>query len=162
MEKSCRKRRRRGSDCSRFSTPYTPDPTSDHTPTYSASAGNAPFPPGGCNTLGGICYRQPSPVTISKVKRAQWRLDSGSWTSNGLSPTDGAFNEEFGETYRFTPTSPVPAGTHTFRTRSINNFGHKSTVKKDTLTIQSTVSFCPSTVKSRKVRFVAGTQVKER
>lgn len=117
-------------------TPFTPDPTTDPTPTYSAVAGNTPFPPGGCNTLDGICYRTPSPVTISKVKTAQWKLDSRSFTSNGLTPSDGAFDEETGEAYTFTPLSPVTPGTHTFRTRSINNFGHKSKVKKDQLTIQ--------------------------
>jgi hypothetical protein len=116
-------------------TTFTPDPTSDTTPTYSATAGNSPFPPGACNTLGGICYRTPSPVTISKVKAAKWKLDSGSFTSNGVTPSDGAFDEETGEAYRFTPSSPVPAGTHTFSTQSTNNFGHTSPIKKDVLTI---------------------------
>lgn len=116
-------------------TPFTPDPTADSTPTYSASAGNSPFPPGGCNTLGGFCFRVASSVTVSKVQRAQWRLDSGSFTSNGVIPSDGAFNEESGEAYTFTPSSSVSVGTHTFRTRSINNFGHTSKTKLDRLTI---------------------------
>jgi hypothetical protein len=117
-------------------TRYSPDPTTDRTPTYSAIAGNTPFPPGGCNTLGSICYRTPSPVTISKVKRAQWRLDSGSFTSTGVTPNDGAFDEEAGEAYRFTPTSAVSTGTHTFYTRSTNHFGHNSSNARDTLTIR--------------------------
>ena len=117
-------------------TPFTPDPTTDRTPTYSASAGNSPFPPGGCNILSGICYRTPVPVTVSKVQSAQWRLDGGSFTSNGVSPNDGAFDEETGEAYRFTPLSSVSTGAHTFRTRSTNNFGHNSSTKSDTLTIQ--------------------------
>jgi hypothetical protein len=117
-------------------TPYSPDPTTDRTPTYSAVAGNQPFPPGGCNTIDGICYRMPSPVTVSKVKRAQWKLDGGSFTSTGLTPTDGAFDEETGEGYRFTPTSSVSAGTHTFYTRSTNHFGHNSNNARDTLTLR--------------------------
>ncbi|MGH8490734.1 MAG: hypothetical protein ACREXS_18195 [Gammaproteobacteria bacterium] len=116
--------------------PFTPDPTTDRTPTYSASAGNSPFPPGGCNTLGGICFRTPSPVTISKVQGTQWKLDSGSFTSNGVIPKDGGFDEETGEAYTFTPSSPVSIRTHTFRTRSINIFGHNSNAKSDTLTIK--------------------------
>ena len=115
-------------------TPYTPDPTSDNTPTYSASAGNTPYPPGGCNTIGGICYRWPSAVTVSKVAGAQWNLDGGAFTSAGVVPTDGAFDEET-DPYTFTPPSPVPNGTHTFGTRSTNNFGHVSGTATDNLTI---------------------------
>ena len=117
-------------------SPHSPDPTTDRTPTYSAVAGNRPFPPGGCNTLGGICYRIPAPVTVSKVQRAQWRLDGGSFTSTGVTPNDGEFAEETEEAYRFTPTSSVSAGKHTFYTRSTNHFGHKSSSASDTLTIR--------------------------
>ena len=115
-------------------TPYTPDPTSDNTPTYSASAGNTPYPPGGCNTIGGFCYVWPSPVTVSKVAGAEWNLDGGGFTSLGVVPTDGAFDEET-DPYTFTPQSPVASGTRTFGTRSTNNFGHISSVATDTLTI---------------------------
>jgi hypothetical protein len=117
-------------------TPYSPDPTTDRTPTYSAVAGNRPFPPGGCNTIGGICYRTPSPVTISKVKSAQWKLDGGSFTTTGLTPSDGAFNEETAEGYRFTPTASVSPGTHTFSTRSTNHFGHNSSSRTDMLSVR--------------------------
>lgn len=73
-------------------------------------------------------------MTVWRVKKAQWKLDSGAWTTSGVSATDGAFDEET-DPYTFTPTSPVPSGAHTFYTRAINDFGHKSTRKKDTLTI---------------------------
>lgn len=119
--------------------PYSPDPTGDKTPTYSASAGNTPFPPGGCNTLGGLCYRIPSPVTVSTVAGAEWKLDDGTFTSDGVLPGDGAFDEERGEAYTFTPSSPVELGTHTFKTLSINQFGHRSLVAADTLTISTSV-----------------------
>jgi hypothetical protein len=119
-------------------TPYTPDPSSDNTPTCSASAGNSPFPPGGCNTVGGICYRTPSPVTISKVAGAQWNLDSSAFTSGGVVATDGAFDEE-AEAYAFTPQSGVSNGPHTFGTKSVNNFGHWSSVAADSLAISAPV-----------------------
>ena len=118
-------------------TAYTPDPTSDTTPTYSASAGNTPYPPGGCNTIGGICYRWPSPVTVSKVRGAQWNLDGGAFTSDGVVPSDGVFDEE-SEAYTFTPSSPLPFATYTFGTWSNNNFGHRSGVATDVLTISPT------------------------
>lgn len=117
-------------------TPFPADPTTDTTPTYSAVARNSPFPPGGCNTLAGTCYRTPTPVSISKVKNAQWKLDGGSFTSDGLTASDGAFDETTNEAYTFTPLAPVTPGVHTFQTRSINHFGHKSKVRKDQLTIQ--------------------------
>jgi hypothetical protein len=85
--------------------PYSPDPTTDQTPTNSAVAGNKPFPPIGCNTFGGICHRTPSAVTVSKVKRAQWEIDGGSYTSTGVTPNDGVFDEETGEGHQFIPTS---------------------------------------------------------
>ncbi len=44
-------------------TPYTPDPTSDNTPTYAASAGNTPWPPEGPRMLGGTNYGTASPVS---------------------------------------------------------------------------------------------------
>lgn len=117
-------------------TPFLPDPTTDTTPTYSGSASNQPFPPGGCNTLAGICYRTPEPVTISRVKRVLWKLDKGDYKRKGLVPSDGKFDQETDEAFTLTPTSPVAPGKHTFRVQVINNFGHKSAVAKDTLTIQ--------------------------
>jgi hypothetical protein len=115
-------------------TPYTPDPTSDSTPTYSASAGNSPWPPEGPRIYSGVNYGTASPVTVSRVAGAQWNLDDGAFTSGGVVPTDGAFDEE-SEAYTFTPASPIPNGTHTFGTRSTNNFGHVSGTATDNLTI---------------------------
>jgi hypothetical protein len=116
-------------------TPFTPDPTTDTTPTFTGSAGNQPYPPGGCNKIGGICYRTPSPVTISRVTGAEWSLDSGAWTGQGVVPDDGAFDEETGEAFTLTPTAPVPIGSHTFSVRSVNRFGYSSPAASDTLTI---------------------------
>jgi hypothetical protein len=115
-------------------TPYSPDPTTDSTPTYSASAGNTPFPPAGPRMLDGYSYGSASPVSVSKVSAAEWRLDGGAFTSSGVAPNDGIFNEE-SDAYTFTSQSPVANGTHTFGTHSINNFGHTSSVASDSLTI---------------------------
>ncbi len=116
-------------------TPYTPDPTSDNTPTYSASAGNTPYPPEGPRILGGTNYGTVAAVTVSKVEGAEWNLDGGAFTSVGVVPTDGAFDEE-SDPYSFTPQAPLADGTYTFGTRCINNFGHRSSTATDTLTIE--------------------------
>jgi hypothetical protein len=119
-------------------TPYSPDPTIDSTPTYSASGGNTPFPPAGPRRIGGYNYDTASPVTVSKVATAEWNLDSGVFTSTGVAPSDGVFDEE-SDPYTFTPQSPVANGTHTFGTRSVNNFGQGSNTASDALTITSPV-----------------------
>jgi hypothetical protein len=116
-------------------TPHTPDPTTDTTPTYQATAGNTAFPPGpGCNTLGGQCFRTPPAVNIARVASAEWNVDGGAFTTSGLAPTDGAFDEET-DPYTFTPQSALNPGQHTFGTRSTNSFGHVSSTASDTLTI---------------------------
>jgi hypothetical protein len=116
-------------------TPYTPDPTSDNTPTYSASAGNTPYPPEGPRIFEGTNYGTVAAVTVSKVEGAEWNLDGGAFTSVGVVPTDGAFDEE-SDPYSFTPQAPLADGTYTFGTRCINNFGHRSSTATDTLTIE--------------------------
>jgi hypothetical protein len=115
-------------------TPHSPDPTTDGTPTYSASAGNTPFPPAGPRRIDGYSYGTASPVSISKVAAAEWRLDGGAFTGEGVAPSDGIFDEE-SDAYTFTPQSPVANGTHSFGTRSVNSFGHTSSVASDSLTI---------------------------
>jgi hypothetical protein len=115
-------------------TPFTSDPTTDTTPTYSAGAGNTAFPPGGCNILAGVCSRTPTAVNIARVASAEWNVDGGAFTASGVVPADGAFNAE-AEGYTFTPPTPVAGGTHTFGTRSINSFGHTSPTATDALTI---------------------------
>jgi hypothetical protein len=115
-------------------TPYSPDPTADSTPTYAASAANSPYPPAGPRRIGGYSYGTASPVSISKVGGAEWNVDGGAFISAGVAATDGAFDEE-GESYVFTPQSPIGNGTHTFRTHSLNSFGHSSLPGSDSLTI---------------------------
>jgi hypothetical protein len=117
-------------------TPYVPDPTGDSTPTYVGNGANVAFPPGGCNTLGGVCYRLPSATTISRVAEAEWRLDGGTWTADGVAPADGAFDEE-SDGFTFTPSFSVTPGAHVFSTRAVNQFGHESDAASDALTISA-------------------------
>lgn len=114
-------------------TPFSPDPTSDNTPTYFAVGGNTATTPGGTNSSG-LTH---SPVSIAKVESATWKLESTPYTAIGVVPTDGAFDEETGEHYTFTPQSPIANGLHTFRTRVKNNFGHSSGAVLDKVTMDA-------------------------
>ena len=115
---------------------YLPDPSPDTTPTYRGTAYTSSYPPGGCNTLRGACWRYPQAVSIAKVERAEWNVDGGGFTASGVSAADGAFDEET-EGYTLTPSSPVSYGTHTFGARSVTTFGDASTTGTDTLTISA-------------------------
>jgi hypothetical protein len=118
-------------------TPYTPDPTTIRAPTYRAIAGNKPFPPGGCNIIGGICRRTPLEANICTVKGAKWKIENYNsiFIQSGLKPDDGAF-DEIEEAYTFTQSSQLQPKTYTFSTYSINNYNHISTTQSDTLTIK--------------------------
>ncbi len=124
--------------------PYAPDPSADDTPTYSASAGNTAFPPEGPRVIGGGDHGTAAAVSISRVAAAEWNLNGGTFTTDGVSPDGGAFDEEL-ETYIFTPSSAVPNGTHSFGARSTNHFGHVSDAATDILTIAAvTPTPCPT------------------
>lgn len=107
-------------------TPYSPDPTTDTTPTYSGSAQDTPYP-----------SPTHTPTTINAV-RVEWRVDGGSWQA--AQATDGAFDSD-AENFTFTPPSFLSAGTHLFEARTINSVGNISTLAQDTLTITVTSSF---------------------
>lgn len=117
-----------------FINVYSPDPTADATPSYSGTGTQYPFPAGGTNTNG----IQHSPTAIGKVEKAQWSVDGGGYFD--ASPADGAW-DEYTEAFNFT-SSALPSGTHTFRARSISNFGHISAddfASRDDLTIDQDV-----------------------
>ena len=106
---------------------YSPDPTTDTTPTYTGSAdstqtlqNNNPADPGGN-------------ITINKITQVQYRVDSGTWTD--AIATDGAF-DEYNEDYTFT-TSALSLGPHTIETRARNTAGNWSDLASDALTIIS-------------------------
>ncbi len=121
---------------------HVPDPTTDQTPTYVGEGGNEPYPPGGCNTRAGGCWRYPSAISISRVASVGARVDSGAWTSSGVSASDGSFNTDY-EDYQFTPSSLEP-GAHSISTRVINDFGHASSVASDAITISGGGSSGPA------------------
>jgi hypothetical protein len=114
--------------------PFLPDPTTDTTPTYSGSGGNLPFPPAGPRMRNGQSFGMSSPVTIGKVAGAEWAVDGGAFSGDGVVATDGAFDEE-ADAFSFTPSGPVGGGTHTFAARSVNQFGHRSPELTDSLTV---------------------------
>lgn len=103
-------------------THFSPDPTTNSTPTYSGSAQDIPFPsPTGTD------------ITINKITIVEWRVDGGAWQS--ATATDGTF-DSYLENFTFTP-SPLAPGTHTFAVRAINTVGNISPLDSDTLTILS-------------------------
>lgn len=121
-------------------TATPPHPTDDSTPTYSAIAGNKPFPNGGCNIVRGEqrCHQD---VSISKVKGTKMSVKKVTsvgppyFTSNSsMKATDGAYDEPE-EDYTFTWSAYVVPGTYIFGTLSENNFGHISAPAYDMLTV---------------------------
>ena len=108
-------------------TPYSPDPTSDDTPTYTGTStvvpytNNNPWGPG-------------NDVSINTISNVRYRVDGG--TSNDATASDGAFNG-YVEGYTFT-TSSLSRGTHTIEAYSINSVGNLApTPASDTITIDN-------------------------
>ncbi len=109
---------------------YSPDPSSDDTPTFTGSAGVGYLPnqnpwywhPG-----------EPPDVTLNRISNVQYRVDGGTW--QGAEPSDGAFDEET-EDYTFTSLE-LDNGAHTFEVRAVDTSGNKTPppYPSDTLTI---------------------------
>ena len=105
--------------------PYSPDPTTDNTPTYTGSAtvqpltNNNPHGPG-------------NDVTTNTIGGAEFRVDGGSWMY--VNPDDGNYDEGV-ETFTFT-TPPLTEGTHTIEVYAANSVGNAdATPASDTITI---------------------------
>ena len=113
---------------------FSPDPTTDTTPTYSGTGTNIPYPPAGPRMRNGQAFGMSSPVTIAKVAAAEWALDGGAFGGTGVVAVDGVFDEET-DSFAFTPVGPVGGGIHTFAARAVNQFGHTSSELTDSLTI---------------------------
>ncbi len=99
---------------------YSPDPTTDTTPTYTGSSKDTPYP-----------SPTHTAVTINSV-RVEWRVDGGAWQN--ASASDGSFDSD-SESFSFTPASPLALGTHLFEVRAINSVGNISSLASDSLTI---------------------------
>ncbi|MDQ1317866.1 MAG: hypothetical protein QG588_1521, partial [Candidatus Poribacteria bacterium] len=105
--------------------PYSPDPTSDDTPTYTGSA-----------IVVALTNMNPSGlkhnITLNKIANVQYRVDGGAWT-NAI-PTDGIYNGA-SEAFAFT-TSTLSSGTHTIEVRAIDSSGNiETSYSSDQLTI---------------------------
>jgi len=101
-------------------TPFSPDPTSNATPTYTGNAADLPFP-----------SPTRADVTINIITGVEWRVDGGAWQA--ATATDGAFDSDV-ESFTFTAPALTP-GAHTFQVRATNSVGNMSPIKSDTLTI---------------------------
>jgi hypothetical protein len=107
-------------------TPYSPDPTSDNTPTYTGSATVQPL-------TNQNPHGQGNDVTTNTIAAVEYRVDGGTWT--WADPTDGTYDSAV-ESYTFT-TPPLNDGTHTIETRASNSIGNSDqTPASDTLTVQ--------------------------
>lgn len=89
-------------------TPYSPDPTTNTSLTFTGSSAVAYYPnqPGRPN------------VTLNRIAGVRYRVDSGSWLD--CTATDGAFDGGT-EPYRFTAT--VAAGLRTFQVKAVTTTG---------------------------------------
>ena len=106
-------------------TPYSPDPTSNDTLTYTGSSAVVPY-------TNNNPYGPGNDVSIDKISNVKYRVDGGTWTDTTAS--DGAFDEPV-EDYTFT-ASPLSPGTHTIEAYSINSVGNLDpTPASDTITI---------------------------
>jgi len=104
---------------------YTPDPTTDTTPTYTGSATVVPYPNNNPSGYG-------NSVTINTISNVQYRVDGGFWI--GATASDGAFNGPI-ESFTFT-TATLSAGVHTIDAVATNSVGNVDpTPASDTLTI---------------------------
>ncbi|MEW5768176.1 MAG: Ig-like domain-containing protein [bacterium] len=128
-------------------TAFTPDPTTDPTPTYSGSAAIVEaYPNNNPNSHYGAGGG--SDINIDHISGVQYRyrLDAGSWSSwlNNSTANDGAFDEP-SENFSFTPPT-LANGTYTFEVKAVTYLGSEdSTPAIDTLTIVSGAPTCTLT-----------------
>ena len=105
-------------------TAYSPDPTSDNTPTYTGTAEVAKYP--NSNPYGG------NNVTLNTISSVKYNIDNGIWYV--AVPSDGSFDEPT-ESFSFTP-SAVPTGSHSFKARTHDSAGNiDASPATDSLTI---------------------------
>jgi len=101
-----------------YLVPYSPDPTTDPTPTYTGSVVDVPYP------NNNPCYwNSHRNVTINTITNVQFRVDSGQWMD--ATPVDGTFDGAL-EDFTFT-TPPLTEGTHKIETHGINSVGNTET-----------------------------------
>jgi hypothetical protein len=105
--------------------PYTPDPCSTLTPTYTGTARVVPVP--NRNSQG-----EGNDITLELIAGVEFRVDGSAWGQ--ADPVDGAWDESE-EDYVFT-TAPLAPGTHIVETRSVQTCGnYDTTFASDTLAV---------------------------
>jgi hypothetical protein len=108
-------------------TPYSPDPTTNNTPTYNGSAKVVPL-------VNMNPYGLKHNITLNKIVNVQYRIDGGAWMN--AVPTDGAFDSAF-EYFTFT-TFALSSGIHTIEVRAIDSSGNiETSYASDQLTIEN-------------------------
>jgi hypothetical protein len=107
---------------------YTPDPTGNHTLTYTGNATDLPYDSPNLND-----------VTINTISKVEYRVDGGGWI--GASASDGTFNSD-NENFSFT-TASLGDGAHTVEARALNSRGNYSAIASDSVTISSLVDLRP-------------------
>ena len=120
-----------------YLVPYSPDPTTNPTPTYTGSVVDVPYPNNNPHGTG-------RDVTINTITNVQFRVDEGVWID--ATPVDGTFDEAL-EDFSFT-TPTLSPGTHKIETRGVNSVGHTevsyaSDIIEITL-LQYTLTICVS------------------
>ncbi|MEW6756662.1 MAG: hypothetical protein AB1347_00425 [Acidobacteriota bacterium] len=92
-------------------TPYSPDPTTNTTLTYTGTAAVQ-------KVSNQNVYNYQCDINLVPLANVQWRVNGGTWQS--ATAQDGAFDSG-SEAYTFTAT--VAAGTHTFEARAVDALG---------------------------------------
>lgn len=111
---------------------YSPDPTTDNTPTYTGKGySNMVYPNNNPLGLG-------HDITVNRIDNVQYRVDSGPWT-NALASS--VFFDSAIENFVFT-TSPLSGGTHKFEVRAHNDEANRweTSYSSDYLTISGGAS----------------------
>ncbi|MEK7814143.1 MAG: hypothetical protein AAB296_10315, partial [Candidatus Desantisbacteria bacterium] len=101
-------------------TPYSPDPTSNQSPTYIGHTLVTIVP--NKNPQESIPMHD---ITINTISHVEYQINNGSWSSAAAS--DGVFDEpeeDFTFTGLKTLTTPLPDGTYTFVVRAIDSAGN--------------------------------------
>jgi hypothetical protein len=123
---------------------YTPDPTSDTTPTYAGQASSRQ-----CYPNSNPYYTPRNDITVNKIWLVEYWVEdlSGTKIRDKVSTTaiDGAFDSPF-EEYTFTVSPDLPGATYKFLTVAWNTEG-QGTIVSDQLTIstpQITITSSPT------------------
>jgi hypothetical protein len=108
---------------------YSPNPTTDNTPTYSGSASDIPYDP-----------PNQSGISINYIKNVRVRVDGGVWQD--CIASDGIFNQTT-ENFSCTP-APLTDGTHELQIQATNRVDNTSSTWSDNLTVDATAPSNPT------------------